>query len=85
MYSPAYPSLIVMHVGGESFYALTQWIGGMNSGLVQYSPLIQKVSIFNSECMKCILTYCGGSISLHCNFWHVIFDAWPRELDWELK
>ena len=41
--------------------------------------------------MKCILNYCGGSISLHCNFWHVIFgawtrdlDAWPRELDWEL-
>ena len=41
--------------------------------------------------MKCILNYCGGSISLHCNFWHVIFDAWTRdigcvarELDWEL-
>ena len=34
--------------------------------------------------MKCILNYCGGSISLHCNFWHVILDAWPRELDWEL-
>ena len=41
--------------------------------------------------MKYILNYCGGSISLHCKFWHVIFDAWrrdigcvPRELDWEL-
>ena len=41
--------------------------------------------------MKRILNYCGGSISLHCNFWHVIFDAWTRdigcvarELDWEL-
>ena len=41
--------------------------------------------------MKCFLNYCGGSISLHCNFWHVIFDAWTRdvgcaarELDWEL-
>ena len=41
--------------------------------------------------MKCILNYCGGSISLHCNFWHVTFDAWTRdigcvarELDWEL-
>ena len=41
--------------------------------------------------MKCILNYCGGSISLHCNFWHVIFDALTRdigcvarELDWEL-
>ena len=37
-----------------------------------------------SEWMKCILNYCVGSISLHCNFWHVILDAWPRELDWEL-
>ena len=30
--------------------------------------------------MKCILNYCGGSISLHCNFWHVIFDAWTRDI-----
>ena len=51
----------------------------------------QNLLAFNSECMKCILNYCGGSISLHCNFWHVIFDAWTRdigcvarELDWEL-
>ena len=41
--------------------------------------------------MKCILNHCGGSISLHCNFSHVILDAWTRdigcvarELDWEL-
>ena len=47
--------------------------------------------IINSECMKCILNYCGGSNSLHYNFWHVIFDAWTRdigcvarELDWKL-
>ena len=30
--------------------------------------------------MKCILNYCGGLISLHCNFWHVIFDAWTRDI-----
>ena len=42
-------------------------------------------------CMKCILNNCGGWISLHCNFWHVIFDVWTRdigcvarELDWKL-
>ena len=52
--------------------------------------ILKVLFIFNSECMKCILNYCGGSISLHCNFWHVIFDAWTRdigcvarELDWE--
>ena len=29
---------------------------------------VHPVHVFNSECMKCILNYCGGSISLQCNF-----------------
>ena len=32
--------------------------------------------------MKCILNYCGGSISLH--FWTRDIGCVARELDWEL-
>ena len=34
--------------------------------------------VFNSECMKCILNYCGGLISLHYDIRCVDTWSWMR-------